>query len=267
MTYLIPLLMLAAPQASVELKLKLREDETVRYRHVLNVTMFLPDGINERVASGVMAFTIGAEVDGRIPITMRMESFEGLDPGSNGAGQAMSRIELSFDTDKRGRVGPVSHEVPQPGLRPVGELLSRTLTGLNSLGFLGWNMPDAKIATGHKWTRKVAAADYLSAVLAPGGGMFNVDGEFEATFQLVDVINVNDKPHARVSIDVKGEAEIEINNPNNPLRGTMVLEATTSLVIDLSTGLVTRSKTDGGAEIDLGQAQIQIVILELLYKR
>lgn len=266
MTYLIPLLMLAAPQASVELKLKLREDETVRYRHLLNVTMFLPDGMNERITSGVMAFTVGAEADGLIPITMRMESFEGLDPGSNGAAQAMSQIELSFDTDKKGHAGPVSHKSPQPWIQVIG-LLSDTLTGVNSLGFLGWSMPEGKVSTGHEWTQNVAASDYLSAVFGPGGGMFKVDGEFEATFQLVDVINVNGKPHARVSINVKGEAEIEINSPDNPLSGTMVFESATSLVVDLSTGLVTRSKTDGGAEIDLGPAQIQIVILELLYRR
>lgn len=267
MTYLIPLLLLTAPQASVELKLKLREDETIRYRHVLNVTMFLPDGINERLTSGVMAFTVGAEADGRIPIAMRMESFEGLDPGSNGAGQAMRQIELSFDTDKQGRTGAVSHTVSQPALKPVGELLSKTLTGINALGFLGWTMPGGKITTGHKWTQTVSAADYLSSVLGPAGNMFTVDGDFEASFQLVDLIDVNDKPHARISIDVTGEVELQINNPNNPLGGTMKFEATTAMVVDLSTGLVTRSKTDAGAEVDLGQAQIQFVILELLYRR
>ena len=92
-----------AAQASVELKLKLREDETVRYRHVLNVTTYTPNDINERVASGVMAFTFGAMENGRIPVSMKMEEYEGLDQGTNNSAEGMRQVEVLIRGPGAGR--------------------------------------------------------------------------------------------------------------------------------------------------------------------
>ena len=267
MTYLIPLLMLAAPQTSVELKLKLREDETVRYRHVLNVVTFTPNDINERIATGLMAFTFGESVNGRIPVTMRMEEYEGLDPGTNNSAEGMRRVDISFDMDNRGHAGDVSHTIPQPALRPLGNLLSKSLDGMMSLGFLGWHMPKGKIQTGYKWAQTVAASDYMAMIFAPAGNAFEPHFELKATFSLVDVIAVNKKPHARVSIEVKGEGDIDLHFPPNDNSGEMTIDASTALIIDLETGLVTRSKTDGYAKIDVQGFEILIEMMQLLYKR
>ena len=115
MLTVIPILvaLLSAPslaQSSVELKLKLREDETVRYRHVLNVTTFTPNDINERVASGVMAFTFGATEGGMIPVTMRVEEYEGLDPGTNNSAEGMRPLQVWFDMGNRGNAGEGEQE-------------------------------------------------------------------------------------------------------------------------------------------------------------
>ncbi len=267
MTYLISLLMLAAPQASVELKLKLREDETVRYRHILNVVTFTPNDINERIATGLMAFTFGERVNGRIPVTMRMEEYEGLDPGTNNSAEGMRQVGISFDMDNRGHAGDVSYKISQPAFQPLGNLLSKSLDGLMSLGFLGWHMPEGKIQIGHKWTQTVTASDYMAMVFAPAGRAFEPDFDVVATFSLVDVIDVNKKPHARISIEVKGEGDIDLHFPPNDNSGEMTIDASTALIIDLETGLVTRSKTDGYAKIDVQGFEILIEMMQLLYKR
>ena len=252
-------------QSSVELKLKLREDETVRYRHVLNVTTFTPNDINERVASGQMAFTFGAPENGKIPVTMRMEEYEGLDPGTNNSAEGMRQIEVWFEIDNRGHASDVEHKVSQPGLQPLGALLSRTLNGMMSLGFLGWHMPEGRIQTGHKWTQTVAASDYLDVIFAPAGNAFEPFGDLEATFTLVDLLPVNKKPHARISIEVQGTVDVDLHFPPDDNSGIMTVNSSTSLLVDLETGLVTRSKTDGSVEIAIGEFHIQIMLTELLY--
>ena len=267
MTYLIPLLMLAAPQTSVELKLKLREDETVRYRHVLNVVTFTPNDINERIATGLMAFTFGENVNGRIPVTMRMEEYEGLDPGTNDSAEGMRQIGISFDMDNRGHASVVSHKTSRPEFEPLGVLLSRSLDGMMSLGFLGWHMPEGKIQIGYKWTQTVTASNYMAMIFAPAGNAFEPHFDVVATFSLVDVIAVNNKPHARVSIEVKGGGDIDLHFPPNDNSGEMTIDCSTALIIDLETGLVTRSKTDGYAVINVQGFEIQIEMLQLLYKR
>lgn len=254
-------------QQSVELKLKLREDETVRYRHVLNVSTFTPNDLSERVASGQLAFTFGATENGRIPVEVRMEEYEGLDQGTNNSAEGMRQVKVWFDMDKFGNAGQVEHEVPQPGLQPFGNLMSRSLNGMMSLGFLGWHMPEGKIPTGHKWTQTVAAKDFLEMVFSPAGNAFDPYGDLEATFTFIEVIPVNKKPHARISIETVGKVDIDLHFPPNDNSGSLTVDYSTSILVDLETGLVTRSKTEGVAEIQIEQFQIHIIVSELLYRK
>lgn len=256
----------ATAQTSVALKLKLREDETVRYRHILNATTYTPNDINERVASGIMAFTFGGLEGGRIPVKFKMEDYEGLDAGTNGSAEGMRQVDAWFDMDRWGNAGKVSHKVGLPGLAPIGVILERSIDGMMSLGFMGWHMPEEKIQQGHKWTQTVLASDFLGMVFAPAGNAFEPHGDLEATFSLVDVMEVNKKQHARISVDVVGEVEIDLHFPPNDNSGGLTVKYSTALLVDLETGLVTRSKTDGIATIDIEGFQIQVIVSELLYK-
>ena len=73
---------------------------------------------------------------------------------------------------------------------------------------------------------------------------------------------VNKKPHARISIEVTGDGDIDLPDNNS---GVMTVNSSTSLIVDLETGLVTRSKTDGSVEIAIGEYHLQIMVTELLY--
>ena len=261
------ILLTALPQTAVELKLKLREDEVVRFRNVFNVVTYSPDKIDERVQNSLMSFTFGAEEDGKIAVKAVIEEYEGMDAGSNGAGPAMKQVNLSFDIDKKGGAGPVKHTTSNPALEPVGTLLSKTLAGMNSIGFLGLTMPEKTVSVGETWSRKVEASDFLAPALAPGGDMFQVDGIYDVLFTLVDVTNVNNKRHARISVDVKGTSELAINSPELSIAGTLTVSSTSSVLLDLETGLISSAKTDTTANLDVGEAEAQIVMWNLLYRK
>lgn len=256
-----------APQVSVDLKLKLREDETVKYRNVFNVVTYSPDKIDERVQNSLMSFTFGAEKDGKIPVKATIEEYEGLDAGSNSAAPAMRMIALSFEVDRKGVAGEVKHTTSNPGLAQVGALLEKTLAGMNSVGFLGLTMPSKAVSVGEKWTQKVDATKFLAPALAPAGEMFKVDGVYEVVFTLVDKTNVNNKPHARISVDVKGKSNLEINSPDFSAGGSLALNSATSILMDLETGLISSSRSDTFADITIGEANAQIVMSNLLYRK
>lgn len=261
------ILFAALPQTAVELKLKLREDEVVRFRNVFNVVTYSPDKIDERVQNSLMSFTFGAEKDGKIAVKAVVEEYEGMDAGSNGAGPAMKQVNLSFDLDKKGGAGPVKHTTSNPAFEPVGALLSKTLAGMNSIGFLGLTMPEKTVSVGETWSLKVEASDFLAPALAPGGDMFQVDGTYDVLFTLVDVTNVNNKRHARISVDVKGKSELAINSPEITIAGTLTVTSTSSVLLDLETGLISSAKTDTTANLDVGEAEAQIVMWNLLYRK
>jgi hypothetical protein len=256
-----------APQVSVDLKLKLREDETVKYRNVFNVVTYSPDKIDERVQNSLMSFTFGAEKDGKIPVKATIEEYEGMDVGSNGAAPAMRMIVLTFDMDKKGVAGEVKHATSNPGLAPVGVILEKTLAGMNSVGFLGLTMPSKPVSVGEKWTQKVDATKFLAPALAPAGEMFKVDGVYDVTFTLVDKTNVNNKPHARISVTVKGKSNLEINSPEFSAGGSLALESDATILVDLETGLISSARTDTSAELTIGEANVQLVMSNLLYRK
>ncbi len=255
------------PQVSVDLRLKLREDETVKYRNVFNVVTYSPDKIDERVQNSLMSFTFGAEKDGKIPVKAVIEEYEGMDAGSNNAGPAMKMINLSFGIDKKGVAGEVKHATSNPAFDPVGVLLQKTLAGMNSVGFLGLTMPLKTVAVGEKWTQKVDAKQFLAQALAPAGEAFKVDGIYDVVFTLVDKTNVNNKPHARISVDVKGKSNLEINSPEFSAGGSLVLTSESSILVDLETGLISSARTDTSADITIGEASAQIVMMNLLYRK
>ena len=267
---LVPLLLALtvspAPQASAELKLKLREDETVQFRSVLNVVTYSPDKIDERVQNSLIAFTFGAEKEGKLPVKAVVEQFEDMDPASADASAAIKLVNLTFGLEKKGKTGLAKHATSNPGLEPVGTLLSRTLDGMNSTGFLGLTMPEKAVAVGEKWTMKVDAKEFLAIALAPMESAFKVTGTYDVTFTLVDLINVNNKRHARIEADVVGKSELEIESPEFSAGGTLKLNAASSILLDLSTGLITRSKTDISGDLDLGVATAQLVVSHLLYR-
>jgi hypothetical protein len=265
----VPLLiaLAAAPQVAVDLKLKLREDETVRYRNVFNVVTYSPDKIDERVQNSLMSFTFGAEKDGKIPVKATIEEYEGMDAGSNGAGPAMRMIALNFAIDRKGVSDAVKHTTGNPGLAQVGVLLERTLSGMNSVGFLGLTMPGKAVAVGEKWTLKVDATKFLAPALAPAGDMFKVDGVYDVVFTLVDKTNVNNKPHARISVAVSGKSNLEINSPEFSAGGTLVLDSDATILVDLETGLISSARTDTTADLTIGEASVQLVMSNLLYRK
>lgn len=268
MNVVIASLLLAAPigQTSVELKLKLREDETVKFRNVLNVVTFSPDKIDERVANTLTAFTFGAEVDGKIPVKAVVEEFEDMDPASADASAAIKTINLAFSLTKKGVTEPVKHSVSNSALEPAAALIRRTLDGMNSTGFLGLAMPERAVSVGEKWTVKVDAKEFLALALAPVESAFKVTGSYVVTFELVDVINVNNKRHARIEAKTSGDSEIEINAPEFNAGGTLKVNGASSILVDLSTGLITRSKTDISGDLDLGVANAQLVVSSLTYR-
>ena len=257
----------AAPQTSVDLKLKLREDETVKYRNVFNVVTYSPDKIDERVQNSLMSFTFGAEKDGKIPVKAVIEEYEGMDAGSNGAGPAMRTISLDFAINRKGVAEDVRHTTSNPAFDAVGVLLQKTLDGMNSVGFLGLTMPEKTVAVGEKWTQKVDATEFLAPALAPAGGAFKVDGMYDVLFTLIDVTNVNNKRHARISVAVTGKSELEIVSPEFSAGGSLVLSSESSILVDLETGLISSAKTDTSADITIGEATAQLVMWNLLYKK
>jgi hypothetical protein len=260
-------LSLAAPQVTADLKLKLREDETVKYRNVFNVVTYSPDKIDERVQNSLMSFTFGAEKDGKIPVKATIEDYEGMDQGSNGAAPAMRMVALSFSVSKKGVADDATHSTGNPAVEPVGVLLRKTLDGMNSVGFLGLTMPEKPVAVGEKWSQKVDAADFLAPALAPAGEAFKVDGIYDVLFTLVDVTNVNNKRHARISVDVTGKSNLEINSPEFSAGGSLTLTSATSILLDLETGLISSARTDTSADITIGEASAQIVMWNLLYRK
>ena len=256
-----------APQTAVEFKLKLREDETVHYRNVFSVVTYSPDKIDERVQNSLMSFTFAAEKDGKIPVKAVVEEYEGMDPGSNGAGAAMKMVNLSFSLSRKGIAGAVTHSVSNPALEPVGVLLQKTLDGMNCLGFLGLMMPEKAMTLGEKWTQKVDATQFLAPALAPAGDAFKVDGVYDVTYTLLDVTNVNGKRSARVSIDVTGKSNLEISSPDFSASGSLKLASATSMLVDLETGLISSAITDTSADITIGEANVQLVLTNMLYRK
>jgi hypothetical protein len=97
--------------------------------------------------------------------------------------------------------------------------------------------------------------------------MFQVDGTYDVLFTLVDVTNVNNKRHARISVDVKGKSELAINSPEITIAGTLTVTSTSSVLLDLETGLISSAKTDTTANLDVGEAEAQIVMWNLLYRK
>jgi hypothetical protein len=254
------------PQTSADLRLKLREDETVKFRSVLNVVTYSPDKIDERVANTLLSFTFGAERDAHIPVKAVIEELEDMDPANGNAVAALRPINFSFSMDKRGRAQAVAHATSVPALEPYAKIMAKTIEGLNAIGFLGTTMPEKPVAVGEKWTMKVAAQDFLGPALAPVGDAFKVTGTYDVTFTLLDVVNVNNKSHARIQADVTGKSDIEIETPEFNAGGTLTVTSTSSILIELATGLPTRTKSDVSADLDLGVANAQIEISNLIYR-
>jgi len=267
--FLLALTLAAAPmaQTSVDLKLNLRENETVKYRNVYNVVTYSPEKIDERVQNSLMTFTFGPVVDGKIPVKALIEEYEGMDLGSNSAGPAMKLINLNFNMTRKGVAEDVKHSTSNPALEPVGILLRKTLAGMNSIGFLGLTMPEKTVSVGDKWSQKVSAASFLAPALAPAGDAFKVTGIYDVVFTLVDVTPVNGKRHARISVTVNGTSDLEINSPEFSAGGSLTLSSESSILVDLETGLISSSKTDTSADIVIGEASAQIVTMSLLYRK
>lgn len=259
--------LLVPGQSDVRIKLKLREDETVKYRHLLNVTTYAPDGITERVSGTIFSLKFGEEVSGRIPVTSRVESYESLEPVAPDAAQAMGRVEVQFSTDIQGNIEGFKHTAPVPALAPVGVLIEKTLRGICALGLLGVSVPKDNISTRQEWKKSVRAEEFLSAVLGPAGELFHVSGDVTATFTLVDFVNVNKKRHARISMKATGKVPIEIHSPEADLEGTMEIVSESEIYIDLDTGLLAISRTDTSANIDLDVATITVSIRETIYRQ
>ena len=260
-------LALLTPQTTVDLKLKLREDETVVYRNVFNVVTYSPEKIDERVQNSLMTFTFGVEKDGKIPVKATIQDYEGMDPGSNGAAAAMKLVKMNFALTRKGASEEVKHSVSNPAIEAVGTLLSRTLTGMNSVGFLGLTMPDKTVAVGDKWTMKVDADDFLAPALAPAGGAFKVNGIYDVVFTLIDITPVNGKRSARISVDVTGKSDLEIVSAEFSAGGSLTVDSDASLLVDLETGLISSARTDTSADIVIGEANAQIVMSNLLYRK
>jgi hypothetical protein len=260
-------LALVFPQTAVDMKLKLREDETVVYRNVFNVVTYSPDKIDERVQNSLMSFTFAAEKDGVIPVKATIQDYEGMDPGSNGAAAAMKLINMNFDLTRKGKATEVKATTSNPAIDAVGTLLSKTLTGMNSTGFLGLLMPEKTVAVGEKWTMKVDADQFLAPALAPAGGAFKVTGVYDVVFTLLDVTPVNGKRSARVSVTVKGKSDLEINSAEFTAGGSLTVDSDASLLLDLETGLLSSARTDTSCEITIGEADAQIVMSNLLYRK
>ncbi|HXH60502.1 MAG TPA: hypothetical protein VNI20_04020 [Fimbriimonadaceae bacterium] len=258
----------APVQTSANLKLKLREDETVHYRSITDIVTYSPDGIEERVANALYAFTFGETKDGKTPVAAKIESIEGMDEGTNNGSQAISTLDLSFVLDKSGETTPTQFKAEYPALQPVGKLITTVMDGQNSLGFLGFAFPeDAHVKVGDTWSKKVDAAKFLAPVYGVAGDMIKVDGVLDATFKLEDIVNVNKKSHARVSVTVTGKCNVDVNSPDLQLSGVLDVKSDTGLVIDLSTGLITRSKTDTTGNLDVQVAQAQIEVMQLVYRK
>src|SRR6185503_6807483 len=120
--------------------------------------------------------------------------------------------------------------------------------------FLGLTIPLKTVAVGEKWTQKVDATQFLAPALAPAGEAFKVDGVYDVVFTLIDKTNVNNKPHARISVDVKGKSNLEINTPEFNAGGSLVLISESSILVDLETGLISSARTDTSADITIGEA-------------
>ncbi len=254
-------------QSTVRLKLKLREDETVRYRHLLNVTTYAPDGITERVSGTIFSFTFGEEANGRIPVSSRVESYESLEPVGPDTSPTMGRVEVQFTTDVQGATAGFTHTAPIAALEPVGVLTEKTLRGICAFGLLGVSVPSESVSSGQKWERKTSATEFFSAVLGPAGEMFQVSGDVTAVFTLVDFVNVNKKRHARISMKATGTVPIEIHSPEADLEGKMVVSSDAEIYIDLETGLLALSRTDTSASIDLGEIDITLSVQETIYRQ
>lgn len=260
-------LAILAPQTTIDLKMKLREDETVVYRNVFNVVTYSPDKIDERVQNSLMSFTFGVEKDGKIPVKATIQDYEGMDPGSNGAAAAMKLINMNFALTRKGVSEEVKATSSNAAFDAVATLLSKTLTGMNSTGFLGLTMPEKSIAVGDKWTMKVDADQFLAPALAPAGGAFKVVGVYDVVFTLLDITPVNGKRSARISVDVNGKSDLEIVSAEFSAAGALTVDSDASLLIDLETGLISSARTDTSCDITIGEANAQIVMSNLLYRK
>ncbi len=267
MTLALAALIALAPQTSVDLKLKLREDETVKYRNVFNVITYSPDKIDERVQSSLITFTFAAEKEGKIPVKATIDDYEGMDAGSNASGPVMRLVNLSFALTRKGVADATKHATSNPAADPIGVILSKTLSGMNSTGFLGLTMPEKTVAIGDKWTQKVDANLFLAPALAPSGDAFKVNGVYDVVFSLVDVTPVNGKRHARISAKVTGKSELEITSPEFSAGGQLTVDSEASILLDLETGLISSAKTDTSCDIVIGEANAQIVMTNLLYRK
>lgn len=249
-----------------KISVKLEVGQTIRYKTVAESTSDMIGQSSESTVTTVSKAEVLSSSKGWSKLRVTNESFDmsgDAPPGSEDALDAMKDLVVTFDVNSRG----LTRNTKIENIDDLDPMMQQTLRGsaraLSLVGFMGVHFPEKAIDTGSTWSVKIKGTDMFGEE-----GMFtSVDGDLPFEFKVLGFEDYKGKRHIKIEAIMDGDLEMVIESPAGDLDVSMTLETKSIYWVDVATGLVSKSTSEGETNMDFGfgsMEQTSSSVIEIL---